>query len=200
MSHLNPSPNQTKTKTQSERQNWSERNREERESKSERRERGRCSQPHTTCRRRRSLAHNPQPICYNGSWPLHCATTIGPPYNPAKTHNPQPSCHHCHDQATNTVSPPSREIGKESPDLMREVWVFRERSLSFLRESWWNPINNDLWPTATVAFKVVVVEKNGREKEKVRMTEKEEKRKKWEEREGESDREERENDEIFLLK
>ena len=64
MSHLNPSPNQTKT--QSKRQNRSERNREERskrrESESERRERGRCSQPHTTRRRRRSLAHNPQPI------------------------------------------------------------------------------------------------------------------------------------------
>ena len=83
---------------------------------------------------------------------------------------------------------------------MREVWVFRERSLSFFRESWWNPVNNDPWPTATIAFKVVAVEKNGREKEKVRMREKEEKRKKWEEREGESDREERENDEIFLLK
>ena len=80
---------------------------------------------------------------------------------------------------------------------MSEVWVFRERSLSFLRESLWNPVNNDPWPIATIAFKVVAVEKNGREKEKVRMKEK---RKKWEEREGESDREERENDEIFLLK
>ena len=57
MNHLNSSPNQTKTKTQSQ---------SERQNRSERRERGRCSQPHTTRRRRQSVAHNPQPVCYHG--------------------------------------------------------------------------------------------------------------------------------------
>ena len=201
MSHLNSTPNQTKTKTQSERQNQSERNRKKRESKNERRERGHCSQQHTMRRQCQSLAHNPQPICYHGPWPLHHrAPTIGPPYNPAKTHATKPTAHNPHATTTTTKPLAKRHHHRDSlaeSDLIwwerfefleREVWVF-------LRESWWNPVNNDPWPTATVAFKVVAVETNGREKEKVRMREKEEKMKKWEERKGESDQR-RENEEV----
>ena len=110
MSHLNPSPNLTKTQTQSERQNRSERNREERESESERRDRDRYSQQHPTHRRRRSLAHNPQPICYHGPGPLHHrAITIEPPYNPAKTHAIKPITHNptAHDpHATTAMTKP----------------------------------------------------------------------------------------------
>ena len=123
MSHLNPSPNQTKT--QSKRQNRSERNREERskrrESESERRERGRCSQPHTTRRRRRSLAHNPQPI----SLARDHSTTA-----------PQPSDH----PTTATTKPPTQRrhhrerLAERAPIwwerfefLEREVWVSWER-------------------------------------------------------------------------
>ena len=83
---------------------------------------------------------SPQPTTHMLPWPVttppprhNHRTTLQPSKNPChKTHNPQPhsprpSCHHCHDQAISTASPPSREIGRESPDLMREVWVCRER-------------------------------------------------------------------------
>ena len=182
MSHLNPFPNQTKTKTESERQNRSKRNREGRSERiGEWKKRERLLFPATHHAPLMSIP-SPQPTTHMLPWPVttpplrhNHRTTLQPSKNPChKTHSPQPSCHHCHDQATSTTSPPSREIGRESPDLMREVWVFRERSLSFLRESWWNLVNNNSWPTATIAFKMVAVETTGREKEKVRMREKEE--------------------------
>ena len=149
MNHLNSSPNQSKTKTQSQ---------SERQNRSERRERGRCSQPHTTRRRRRSVAHNPQPVCYHGPWPLHHrATTIRPPSNPAKTHNP-------HATTATTKPPTQRRHHRERlaeraliwwerfEFLEREVWVFWER----VDEK----VNNDPWPTATVAFKALIIPVN----------------------------------------
>ena len=60
------------------------------------------------------------------------------PQNP-QPHSPQPSCHHYHNQATSKASPPSREFGREWPDLTREVWVFRERSLSFFKRELMKP-------------------------------------------------------------
>ena len=145
MSHLNPSPNQTKAKTQSERQNRSERNREKRRERiGEWKKRERPLFP-TTHHASSTLIPSPQPICYHGSWSLHHhATTIGPPYNLAKTHATKPTTHnpiaHNPYATTATTKPPTQRhhhwerLAKRAliwwerfEFLEREVWVFWER-------------------------------------------------------------------------
>ena len=156
MSHLNPSPNQTKT--QSKRQNRSERNRKRSERIGEWKKRERPLFPATHHAPSTSIP-SPQPTTHIPSpWSLHHrATTIGPPYHPAKTHNP-------HATTATTKPPTQRRHHRERlaeraliwwerfEFLEREVWVFWER----VDEK----VNNDPWPTATVAFKALIIPVN----------------------------------------
>ena len=134
MSHLNPSPNQTKTKTQSERQNRGDRNREERRERIgewKKRERPLFLATHHALS---TSIPSPQPTTHMLLWPVttpplrhNHRTTLQPSKNPChKTHNPQPT----------TPMPPlpwpshQHSVATIKRDWQREPW-FDERGLSF---------------------------------------------------------------------